>query len=125
MKSNYLNWLLLLVFLIGIIGSGLLVYDELTIENVCPKLLGVPACYLILVCFIVPFVVHFIKGKSVIYYLFSGVAFTIALFASILQFFGFADCPKTSSGMPMCYYSLLLFTSIIILKRIIDVRKIA
>ncbi|EPR72358.1 hypothetical protein ADIWIN_2528 [Winogradskyella psychrotolerans RS-3] len=50
------------------------------------------------------------------YFLFTGLAGSIALVASIMQFTGHAECPKTASGTPMCYYSLLLFSSLIILK---------
>lgn len=119
MRSNYLNWLLLFVFSIGILGAGLLVYDEIKTTNVCPKLLGIPACYIILTFFIIPFFTHIVKGKNVIYFLFVGIAFVIALVASIMQFTGLGECPKTDNGTPMCYYSLLLFTALIFLKIVI------
>ena len=119
MNSNYFNWLLILVFSIGIIGAGLLVYDEIKTTNVCPKLLGIPACYIILTCFTIPFFTHISKGKNSIYFLFTGIAFIIALVASIMQFTGLGECPKTGNGTPMCYYSLLLFTILIFLKIII------
>ena len=123
MKSNYLNWLLLLVFFIGILGAGLLVYDEIKTTNVCPKLVGIPACYIIVACFIIPFFTHIAKGKNGIYFLFTGIAFIIALVASIMQFTGLGECPKTSNGTPMCYYSLLLFTTLIFLKIVIIKNK--
>ena len=116
MKIKHLNWLLLIVFSIGIIGAGLLVYNEITLTNVCPILLGIPACYVILACFVIPFLVHILKEKNSIYFLFTGIAFIIALIASIMQFTGFGECPKTSNGIPMCYYSFLLFTILIVLK---------
>jgi len=80
MKTKALNWLLLLVFIVGIIGASLLVYDEIKTTNVCPKLLGIPACYIILVCFIIPFIVHLVKGRNSVYFLFTGIAFTIYRF---------------------------------------------
>ncbi|WP_299716621.1 hypothetical protein [uncultured Tenacibaculum sp.] len=123
MKTNYLNWLLLLAFSIGIIGAGLLMYDEIKTTNVCPKLLGIPACYIIFFCFMIPFFAHIAKGKNIIYFLFTGIAFVIALIASIMQFTGLGECPKTDNGTPMCYYSLLLFTILIFLKRIIMKNK--
>ena len=123
MKSNNLHWLLLLVFSIGIIGAGFLVYDEITTTNVCPKLLGIPACYIILACFLIPFVTHIIKGRNIIYFVFTGIAFIIALVASIMQFTGLGECPKTSNGTPMCYYSLLLFATLIFLKIVLIKNK--
>jgi len=119
MKTKVLNWLILLVFIVGIIGASLLVYDEIKTTNVCPKLLGIPACYIILVCFIIPFIVHLVKGRNSVYFLFTGIAFTIAFVASILQFTGSGECPKTSNDVPMCYYSLLLFTTLILLKVVV------
>ena len=119
MKTNYLNWLLLLVFFIGILGAGLLVFDEIKTSNTCPKLLGIPACYIILACFIIPFFTHITKGKNLIYFIFTSTAFIIALVASTMQFTGLGACPKTANGIPMCYYSLLLFTALITLKIVI------
>jgi hypothetical protein len=116
MQTKLLNVLLLLVFVIGIFGAGELVYNEISQHNVCPKLLGIPACYIILTCFIIPFVVHIFKARNYIYFAFTGFAFVIALVATIMQFTGHAECPKTASGTPMCYYSLALFTSLIVLK---------
>ena len=119
MKSKLINGLLLLVFLIGIIGAGLLVYEEIKTTEVCPKLLGIPACYFILTCFVIPFFTHIFKGSNIIYFLFSGLAFVIGLVASFMQFTGLGECPKTANGTPMCYYSLMLFTSIVFLKIIL------
>lgn len=116
MKIKFLKGLLILVFLIGIIGAGGLVYDEITISNICPKILRIPACYIILACFGIPFIVHLTKYKNNIYFLFTGIAFTIAFIASILEITKLAECPKTSNGHPMCYYSLVLFTTLIVLK---------
>ncbi len=116
MQTKLLNGLLFIVFAIGIFGAGELVYTEFTQSNVCPKLIGIPACYIILACFIIPFLVHIFKKSNGVYFAFTGLAFTIALIASIMEITGLGECPKTASGMPMCYYSLLLFTSLIVLK---------
>lgn len=116
MQSKLLNILLLIVFAIGIFGTEELVYNEITQHNVCPKLLGVPACYIVLACFVIPFLVHILKSKNYIYFAFVGFAFVIALVATIMQFTGHAECPKTANRTPMCYYSLLLFSSLLVFK---------
>jgi len=116
MKQKVLNGLLIVVFLIGIIGSGVLVYNELKSSEGCPILVGIPACYIIFACFLIPFTFHLNSKKNAIYFLFTGLAFTIALIASVMQLLGKVECPKTDSGTPMCYYSLVLFTSLIGLK---------
>jgi len=122
MQTKILNSLLLMVFTIGIIGAGRLVFNEIYHEGTCPKLVGIPACYIILFCFITPFLVHIFKKPNSIYFIFTGFAFVIALVASILQFIGNAECPQTNNGTPMCYYSLLLFSSLMLLKLIL-IRK--
>ncbi len=116
MLIRILKTLLLVVFAIGIVGAGLLVYEEVTHYNICPKLLGLPACYIILACFVIPFLTHLFKLSNYLYFAFTGLAFFIALTASIMQFTGYGECPKTASGTPMCYYSLLMFSSLILLK---------
>jgi len=116
MRTRIVNLLLLVVFAIGLIGAGSLVWNEITHSNVCPTLLGIPACYVIFACFAIPFVMHLRKKGILIYYVFAGLAFVIALVASVMQFTGNAECPKTEGGTPMCYFSFALFSSIIILK---------
>ena len=59
---------------------------------------------------------HVFKLNYAVYFGFTGLAFVIALIASIMKITGLGECPKTASGTPMCYYSLLIFTSLIVLK---------
>lgn len=101
-------------------GVGNLAYNEFTIHNICPKLIGIPACYIIFGCVILIFIGHFMKSPK-LFFAAASIPFTIAIIASALQFFDKAKCPKTSSGIPMCYLSLLFFTLIISLK-IIQIR---
>ncbi len=119
MQTKILKGLLFIVFAIGLFGAGDLVYTEFNQSNVCPKLIGIPACYIILGCFVIPFVVHVFIWPNYIYFAFSGLAFTIALIASIMEITGLGVCPKTANGTPMCYYSLLLFTGLVVLKNML------
>jgi predicted membrane channel-forming protein YqfA (hemolysin III family) len=82
--------------------------------------MNIPACYIILWCFVIPFIVYLLKGKSIYYFLGTGLAFSIALYGTILQILNEISCPKTSSNIPMCFISLGLFTLLIILKLIIN-----
>jgi len=116
--SNSIYWVINLLFVIGLYGAGSLVITEITTGDGCPKFGVVPACVIILVCFTVPFVLHILKKWDLIYFLFTGIAALIALAASVMQFLGNAECPKTGSGLPMCYLSLLIFTTLIILKKL-------
>jgi hypothetical protein len=122
-KIRVLNIALILFFITGILGSGWLVWKEFMQAHTCPYLVGIPACLIILVCFTIPMSVH-IRGKyNVIYFIFTGLAATIALIASVLQWTGNGECPKINGETPMCYYSLLLFSGLIVLKIIIWEQK--
>jgi len=110
-------WLVItFIFIIGIGGASSLVYNEFTNGLICPKLIGIPACYIIMLCFLIPFISHLFNLNSLYYYVGTGFAFTIALYGSVMKFAGIVECPKTNEGVPMCFISLSIFTSLIILK---------
>lgn len=121
MKFNFYSFLVYIILVVGIIGAGGLVIEEIKTGNGCPKVLGIPMCLVILICFIIPLIIHIINKKNLFYFLFTGIAFGIAFVASILQFNNNTECPKTSYGTPMCYYSFIIFLSLIILK-VFDLR---
>ncbi|WP_299186940.1 hypothetical protein [uncultured Aquimarina sp.] len=114
--KKILKIVLALLFAIGILGAGSLVIEEIQTGNGCPKIWIIPACVIILICFIIPLISHILGKYNSLYFFFAGLATVIAAFASILQFTDNGECPKTRGGTPMCYYSLLLFTGLIILK---------
>lgn len=116
--NNILYWVINLLFVVGIYGTVGLVFTEITVGNGCPKINAIPACIIILICFILPFISHILKKWNFIYFFFTGVAALIAFYATTMQLTGNAECPKTEGGMPMCYLSLLIFTTLIILKSI-------
>ena len=113
-KMTYYS--ILIILIIGLSGAGGLVVEEFKTGEGCPKIMHIPMCLVILICFTIPIITHLLKKWNVLYFLFTALAGSIALVASIMQFTGNAECPKTASGTPMCYYSLLLFSSLIILK---------
>lgn len=119
MSAKILNFLLVTLFVIGIGGAGMLVYQEFTTHNACPKILHVPVCYVVLFSFVIPFLVHVFKKKPFIYFAFASIGFGIAAVASTMQLFSFGNCPQTDSGIPMCYLSLALFSSLIVLKGVL------
>lgn len=116
MQKKITYYSILVILIIGLFGAGELVIEEFKTGEGCPKIMHIPMCLVILICFIIPLIAHLLKKWNVLYFLFTGLAGSIALMASIMQFTGNAECPKTTSGTPMCYYSLLIFSSLIILK---------
>lgn len=116
MKLKLLRYSIFAILSIGLFGAGTLVLEEFKTGNGCPKIMHIPMCLVVLICFIIPFIAHLLKKWNSLYFIFTGLAGSIALIASIMQFTGNAECPKTASGTPMCYYSLLIFSSLILLK---------
>jgi hypothetical protein len=116
MQEKIARYSIFFILITGIIGAGGLVLEEFETGEACPKIMHVPLCVVILICFIIPLVAHLLKKWNILYFLFTGLAGSIALIASIMQLTGTAECPKTASGTPICCYSLLLFSSLIVLK---------
>lgn len=114
--NKFLWWLIFALLVIGIFGTSDLVYREFTQQNVCPSLFGIPACYVIIVCFIVPFIAHLFGSFKVLYFLFTGLALGIAIYASIMQILGYLECPKMGSNIPMCFISFGMFLVLVLSK---------
>ena len=114
--------LILFLLIIGTIGVGGLVIEEMQTGSGCPKIGMLPACYIILFCFLVPLVAHLKKKWNMLYFRFTGLAFLIAIMASVMQYLGPSECPKTDGGIPMCYLSLVIFSLLITLK-IVQIKK--
>jgi len=123
LTSKIISIVLSVLFVVSIIATFQLVYTDYSVGNVCPKLLGIPACYIILICFLIPFLVHLFKGKTIYYFSGTGLAFTIALYGTVMQVLNYVSCPKTDNNIPMCFISLGIFTTLIILKLMINKTK--
>lgn len=114
-SKKIINILVLILMILVFLGLLNLVVNEFNHGNICPELLGIPACYIIFGFVILAFFAHFTKNSK-LFYVAASIPFVIAVIASTMQFFGNAECPKTDSGIPMCYLSFLFFTAIISLK---------
>ena len=119
--KKIIYYLILLIAAVGTYGVFGLVKTEMATGNGCPDLFpNVPACYVIYACFILIIIGHLFKNRfsSILYFSGAGIALAIASYASWGQYFGQLECPKTTSGDPMCYYSFAFFLSLILLKTI-------
>lgn len=90
--------------------------DELQNWPICPKLLGMPACYIILAAFITLFLLHLLKISKNYFYILISIPIGIALYGTTFQIFGWVECPKTNWGIPMCFISLWMFSSLLCFK---------
>ncbi len=111
--NKTLNILLYLLLFVGVFVSGGLSYNELLHEGTCPKIGFLPACYLVFLCFAIPLIAHFFKKWNILFFTLTGIAFALAIFASIGQFLDKIQCPKTTVGLPKCYLSFVLLFAII------------
>ncbi len=109
-------YLIIAVLLFVIYGSFSLSRWDYKKKNVCPKILGIPACYLIFMFFLGALVVHAIQPASNLYYGFLAVPFLLALAGTLTELSGKVICPRTPSGTPMCFISLGFCTLLIGLK---------
>lgn len=100
---------------VGALLTGWLVLSELFVEPTCPELAGIPACYLVLVGYIVALVgawfIDTTAGSTV--FLVGAAAVTlIGTWFSINQLTGALECP-TFEGLPMCFLSLFAGASML------------
>ena len=118
MKKNIFYWLSTTVLLFAIYGAGSLSLSDFQGTISCPKIAGIPACYLVLLFFVLGAMSHFVKHRfsNKAFFFFIGIPGLLALFASIKELNVPNTCPQTSSGIPMCYISLGLCTTILLFK---------
>jgi hypothetical protein len=93
-----------------------LVFSQWSKGGICPDILSIPACYMILLSVVLAMVAHAGLIKPVWFYVSTAIPWAIALIGTTLQFTGSVQCPQTESGIPMCFLSLGVFSVIIGLK---------
>ena len=112
-------YFIIAILLFSIYGSGQLSLYDWKKKNVCPKILGIPACYIVFTLFGIGLFFHSISISnydSIIYVIAIGFIFLIASIGTITELRGIEICPRTKKGTPMCYFSLALASILIILK---------
>ncbi len=116
--TSIISWLILMLLFFAIYSTGALSLQEFRIGNICPSILKMPACYIVMICFIggvIGQLTDYTKSSR-LFFLAVGTVFIIALIGTVGEFVGFAKCPRISSGMPMCFISLALCTTLLVLK---------
>lgn len=121
--TKLIHIIITLLLTAGVYGAGSLVWNEIQTGNGCPKIWIIPVCAIILICFLIPLIVHAINKYLTPYFIFTGLALAIAIMASIMQYTGIGACPKLENELPMCYVSFLVFSTLIILKKLYITQK--
>ena len=117
--SRLLDGVLCIILAFGFFGAARISYDNIN-GSACPTFASIPICYVVLIAYGLMIAGLIIRQRHCKHYFFSigwGVAFVIALLGSLAELFaGGGVCPSTgssgirgaSSGIPMCYISLVL-----------------
>jgi hypothetical protein len=125
MKTNPLITVpLWALVILGFVGAA-----SVSIANfngaACPSLFSIPVCYVVLVAYGLMFSSLVINHNGCKHHFFCvgwGLAFVIAFFASLAEFFaGSGICPSSEGGLrgaggtPLCYVSLAMLIVILVL----------
>jgi hypothetical protein len=110
--------LLLVLIAVGLYGAAKVSFNTLTGISPCPKVFDIPACFVVLTGYSLMLIalvlqpVGRFKGIFLIGWL---PVFLLALIGSILQLMNGNTCPKSESGLPLCYLSLMFSVFLIIM----------
>lgn len=110
--------LISLISIFAIYGTLHLAFKEWQIGGICPSLFGIPACYIVLLCFLVVLISHLLdfRYSKWFYFIFLGIVTIIATTGTLGELLGSTKCPRTSSGIPMCFISLAICLSLLFSK---------
>ena len=110
-------YLILVILILVIYASFRLSMKDYQKKNVCPKVLGIQARYLVFLFFAGAFIVHTLELKpACLYYGFLAIPSLLAIAGTLTELSGKEICPRTTSGRPMCYISFIICTLLITLK---------
>ena len=101
--------------LAGFLVTLYLVIRDIMEGDYCPKLFGIPACYVVLVSFLLVMLGLLLandKLRRMVYATGAISGFLIAVWFSANQFLDLKQCPKWF-GLPLCYVSLLTFGTLL------------
>ncbi len=100
---------------LGVIASIILVYKEISLSNYCPRVFDIPACYIVLLSFLLVLGSVILNNKY-IFGIGTSLGLILAVWFSYNQLIGKNVCP-VFTNIPLCYVSLLTFMAIIILNK--------
>jgi hypothetical protein len=84
--------------------------------NACPNLGPVPACYVVSVSYVAMAIAVSIGWRALKWLFFVGAApvIVLALTGTSLELLGRPTCPRSESGWPLCYTSLIFGVSLLV-----------
>jgi hypothetical protein len=94
---------------VGVLLTSWLVVSHVLLEPICPTLIGIPACYVLVPAYLAATVGAWradTSAGSSVFIIGAGAVALIGVWFSLNQVFGGAACPELE-GLPMCYVSML------------------
>ena len=125
-KNPLITYPLWALVIFGFVSVAKVSFDNFT-GSACPSLLFVPVCYIVTVAYglmLGALIINHSGCKQHFFCIGWGIAFTIALLASLAEMFGGGGiCPSSSggiragaaAGIPLCYISLAILVAIVVL----------
>ncbi|MGH1478024.1 MAG: hypothetical protein ACRBM6_04725 [Geminicoccales bacterium] len=115
----WLRWLsrgfILTVTASVLYGLAPVVINQWHAGNACPTLGAIPACYLVMICYVAMAVSAVMAPRRLSWLFLLGwlPVFLLALTGSTMEILGRETCPQSPTGIPMCYYSFLIASMLI------------
>lgn len=100
---------------IGMLTSIYLSVNEIFNPGYCPRILNIPACFIVLVLFILTILFNY-KSMDKAYYIVTTIGLLMGIYFSYLNIFSDKVCPVIFK-VPLCYVSVLTFSLLIYLKK--------
>ena len=96
--------------IIGLVGVFPVSYAEIMNGRSCPHLGPIPACHIVSIAYLIVFItsLHPKLWNTKVFILAWLIIFSLAFAGSSLDILGMEACPKTTGGIPKCYFSLAL-----------------
>ena len=110
--------LLLVLIAVGLYGAANVSFDTLTGIAPCPRVVGIPACFVVLAgysCMLLALVLKLTARLKRLFLIGWLPVFLLALIGSILELMNGNTCPKSESGIALCYLSLMFSVAVIAL----------
>ena len=110
--------LLLGLIAVGLYGAFNVSYDTLTGVAPCPAIVGIPACFVVLAGYSLMLISVVLQPLAKFKLLFLAgwmPVFLLAITGSIFELMNGSTCPKSESGIALCYLSLMFSIGVIVL----------
>ena len=85
--------------------------------DACPVIGPIPACYVVSVCYAAMGIASLVWAKRLQWLFFAGSTpvILLALIGTSLELLGHPTCPLSDAGTPLCFYSLAVGLSMLII----------